>query len=270
MSSKRNRSGHITVHGPFQTECIGAVATARTCPKESLSAQRCAKIKPPEKCLSASICPTEQNCVDWLSKKSFAHLQAKAVMESCEVDALCQPMYDTEESFIKELGKYLAYRDMLNLRKKELLYKKWNECVYEPMQWKVKAVLNQSIERTRASMLQYLDHCNKKEPVFLEDYNPNDYNPFVLHLCKPRRFKTRTSTLDDPLLMQSRNKNEEDSAILQCQKGKVYTLKETEEYHQTKLPLVPLGRQNIDSITWLLVPLSYIESDVRQRSSELL
>ncbi|XP_067840607.1 protein FAM228A isoform X2 [Heptranchias perlo] len=267
MSLKRiEASGNITVHAPFQIECTEAVATARTCPMKSLSAQRCARIEQAEKSLSASVCSTEQNCVDWLSKKSFAHLQAKADMESREIYALCRPMYDTEECFIKELDKYLAYKDMLNLRKKELLYKKWTECVYEPLQWKVKAISNQSIERRRASILQYLDYCNKKEPVFLEEYNPDDYNPFVLHLCKPRRFKTRTSTLNDPLLLQSRSKSEEDSAILQCQKGKVYSLKETEEFHQAQLPLLPLGRHNIDPIGWLRIPIGYIESEVRQRS----
>ncbi|XP_067880820.1 protein FAM228A isoform X3 [Heterodontus francisci] len=237
--SSRSSSGHISVHRPFPSECSEAVATVRTCPMKSLSAQRCARIEPPEKCLSASVCSTEQNCVDWLSKKSFAHLQAKAVKESCEVYALCQPIYDTQECFIKELDKYLAYKDMLNLRKKELLYKKWNEYVYEPVQWKVKAKLNQSFERRCPSVLQYLDNCN---------------------------IKTRTSTLNDPLLLQSRSKNEEDNAILQCQKGKLYSMKETEEFHKSQLPLVPLGRQNIDSISWLRVPLGYIESEVRQRS----
>ncbi|XP_067880810.1 protein FAM228A isoform X2 [Heterodontus francisci] len=214
--SSRSSSGHISVHRPFPSECSEAVATVRTCPMKSLSAQRCARIEPPEKCLSASVCSTEQNCVDWLSKKSFAHLQ--------------------------ELDKYLAYKDMLNLRKKELLYKKWNEYVYEPVQWKVKAKLNQSFERRCPSVLQYLDNCN---------------------------IKTRTSTLNDPLLLQSRSKNEEDNAILQCQKGKLYSMKETEEFHKSQLPLVPLGRQNIDSISWLRVPLGYIESEVRQRSRKI-
>ncbi|XP_041043921.1 protein FAM228A isoform X7 [Carcharodon carcharias] len=263
MSSRRSSSGHISVHRQFP--CSGAISTASTCPMKSLSAQRYARIEPPEKCLSASVWSTEQNCMDWLSRKSFAYLQTKAVKESCEVNALCQPLHDMEECFIQELDKYSAYKDMLNLRRKELLYKKWNDDVYEPLQWKVKARLNQSIERRRPSVLQYLDYCDKKEPVFLEEYNPDDFNPFVRHLCKPRKFKTRTSTLNDPLLLQSRSKSVEDNAILQCQEGKLYSLKETEEFHKSQLPLVPLGRQNIDSIKWLSVPLNYIDSDIRQR-----
>ncbi|XP_078398176.1 protein FAM228A isoform X5 [Cetorhinus maximus] len=237
MSSRRSSSGHISVHRQFP--CSGAISTASTCPMKPLSAQRYARIEPPEKCLSTSVWSTEQNCLDWLSRKSFAYLQ--------------------------ELDKYSAYKDMLNLRRKELLYKKWNDDVYEPLQWKVKARLNQSIERRRPSVLQYLDYCDKKEPVFLEEYSPDDFNPFVRHLCKPHKFKTRTSTLNDPLLLQSRNKSVEDNAILQCQEGKLYSLKETEEFHKSQLPLVPLGRQNIDSIKWLSVPLNYIESDIRQR-----
>ncbi|XP_048452628.1 protein FAM228A [Rhincodon typus] len=231
-----------------------------------LSAQRNARKGPPEKCRSVSVCSTDKTCVDWLSKKSFAYLQDKADKESLEVSALCQPLYDVEECFIKELDKYIAYKEMLNLRKKELLYKKWNDYIYEPIQWKIKAKLNQSVDKRRPAVLQYLDYCNKKEPVFLEEYNPDDFNPFVRHLCKPHTFKTRTSTLNDPLLFQGRSKTEEDNAILQCQKGKVYSLKETEEFHKAQLPLVPLGRQYVDCNTWLRVPLGYIESEVRQRS----
>ncbi|XP_072355211.1 protein FAM228A isoform X3 [Scyliorhinus torazame] len=271
MSWRSSGSGHISVHRPFTSGgVISAASHSNESPMKSLSAQRHARIERPEKCQSAPVWSTEHNCVDWLSRKSFAYLQAKAVKESCEVNAVCQPLHDMEECFIKELDKYSAYKDMLNLRKKELLYKKWNDYVYEPLQWKVKAKLNQSIERRRPSILQYLDYCNKKEPVFLEEYNPDDFNPFVHQLCKPHRFKTRTSTLNDPLLLQSRNKTVEDNAILQCQKGKVYSLKESEEFQKSQLPLVPLGRENIDSITWLRVPLGYIESEVRQRRSEEL
>ncbi|XP_078069033.1 protein FAM228A isoform X2 [Mustelus asterias] len=189
MSSRRSSSGHISVHQPY---CGSEeISTASTCPMKSLSAQRHAKKDLPKKCRSASVWSTEPNCVNWLSRKSFAYLQAKAVKESREVNALCQPLHDMEEYFIKELDKYSAYKDMLNLRKKEVLYKKWNDYVYEPLQWKVKAKLNQSIERRRPSVLQYLDYCNKKEPVFLEEYNPDDFNPFVRHLCKPHRFKEK-------------------------------------------------------------------------------
>ncbi|XP_051880822.1 protein FAM228A isoform X2 [Pristis pectinata] len=188
MGSRKGGAGRITIHGSFEREHSGAVDTA-ICPMKSPLSQKCARIQSPEKCHSTS---KEQQCVNWLSKKYFTHLQAKAVLESSEVHALCQPIYDTQESFVKELDKYLAYKDMLNLRKKELLYKKWNECVYQPLQWKLRSILNQSFERRRASILQYLDYCNKKEPVFLENYNADDFNPFVPHLCKPHTFKTRT------------------------------------------------------------------------------
>ncbi|XP_060677229.1 protein FAM228A [Hemiscyllium ocellatum] len=263
MSWRERNTDRISVHRPFPSDDI---STTDTCPMQFLSAQRSARKGTSEKCRSVSVCSTDRTCVDWLSKKSFAYLQDKADKESLGVSALCQPLFDTEECFIKELDEYTAYKDMLNLRKKEILYKKWNDYVYEPVQWKVKAKLNQSIERRRPSVLQYLDYCNKKEPVFLEEYNSDDFNPFVSHLCKPHTFKTRTLTLNDPLLFQSRSKTEEDNAILQCQKGKVYSLKETEEFHKAQLPLVPLGRQYVDCNTWLRVPLGYIESEVRQRS----
>ncbi|XP_048387236.1 protein FAM228A isoform X2 [Stegostoma tigrinum] len=308
MSSRRHRSDRISIHRPYPSD---EISTTDTCPMKFLSAQRNARKGSPEKCQSVSVCSTDKTCVDWLSKKSFAYLQDKADKESLEVSALCQPLYDVEECFIKELDKYIAYKDMLNLRKNELLYKKWNDYIYERIQWKIKAKLNQSVEKRRPAVLQYLDYCNKKEPVFLEEYNPDDFNPFVRHLCKPHTFKTRTSTIHDPLLFQGRSKIEEDIAILQCQrgnlcqqedsnnsrrkfviryfnqalainvldqlqttqehlsktqKGKVYSLKEAEEFHKAQLPLVPLGRQYVDCNTWLRVPLGYIESEVRQRS----
>ncbi|XP_062891184.1 protein FAM228A isoform X3 [Mobula hypostoma] len=257
MGSRKGGAGRITVHRPFPSESpSGAprqeedsptqqavplraesseIDTA-TCSMKSPLSQKCARIQSLEKCHNAS---KEQQCVNWLSKKYFTHLQTKAVLESNEVYTLCQPIYDTHESFVKELDKYLAYKDMLNLRKKELLYKKWNECVYQPLQWKLRSILNQSLEKRRASILQYLDYCSKK---------------------------ARALSLNDPLLLQSRSKSEEDSAILQCQEGKVYSLKQRKEFLQPQLPLVPLDRHNINCITWLHIPLSYIESDVRQRS----
>ncbi|XP_072107581.1 protein FAM228A isoform X3 [Mobula birostris] len=258
MGSRKGGAGRITVHRPFPSESpAGAprqeedfptqqavplraesseIDTA-TCSMKSPLSQKCARIQSLEKCHNAS---KEQQCVNWLSKKYFTHLQ--------------------------ELDKYLAYKDMLNLRKKELLYKKWNECVYQPLQWKLRSILNQSLEKRRASILQYLDYCSKKEPVFLENYNADDFNPFVLQQCKPKTLKARALSLNDPLLLQSRSKSEEDSAILQCQEGKVYSLKQRKEFLQPQLPLVPLDRHKINCITWLRIPLSYIESDVRQRS----
>ncbi|XP_069742838.1 protein FAM228A [Narcine bancroftii] len=256
------RKGRITVHAPFQSEAPGAVDTT-TCQIKSL-APKCSRIENSGESQSAS---KDQPYVDWLSNKCFTHLQAKAVLESNEVHTLCQPIYNTEESFVKELDKYLIYTDMLNLRKKELLYKKWNECVYQPLQCRLRSILNQSFERGQASILQYLDYCKTKDSVILENYNSDDFNPFDFQLCKPHTYKIRTSILNDPLLLQSRSKSEEDTVILQCQKDKVYSLKQSKEFFQLQLPLLPLGHHNIDPIAWLRVPLSSIESDLRQRSS---
>lgn len=262
MSCRKRSAGHITVHRRLQTDGYpGAVDVAKY-PTKSPLAQSCARIEIPEKSHNES---EIKQYTDWLSRKYFTHLQAIADLESCEVYDLCQPIHDTHESFVKELDKYLAYKDVLNLRKRELLYKKWNECVYQPMQWKLQSILTQSFERRRASILQYLDYCKKKGPVFLENYHKDDFNPFVQHLCKPQTLKPKTSTLNDPLLLQSRSKSEEDNAIQQCHEGTIFSLKESTPFFWPPLPLFPLGRHNIDSIAWLRVPLSYIESDIRRR-----
>ncbi|XP_015194545.2 protein FAM228A isoform X3 [Lepisosteus oculatus] len=164
-----------------------------------------------------------KDAVDWLSRNPFTRMQAKLHAENHEAQLLAQSVLDTENGFVKELDNYLNYRDVLELRKKELLHKKWKECVSEPIQKQIKEHINkycyQEAEQMRSMFLQYLDYCNTKGFVFLKDYDPREYNPFLLHINRPHYFKVSTPILEDPLLIQHQDRMKEKGIVLQCQTG---------------------------------------------------
>ncbi|XP_043918698.1 protein FAM228B isoform X2 [Protopterus annectens] len=170
-------------------------------------------------------CIRRRTANDWLSPKYFSYIQAVASAESHEANLIAHPLLDTENSFVKEMERFLHHRDVLELRKKELLYKKWSESVSEPLQQKIEDLVeSQSAEdiRSRKSLMlaKYLNYCNKKGCVFLEDYNPQEYNPFYLQYHRPHYFKVVTPALNDPLLLQSRERAQEEGTILRCKTGR--------------------------------------------------
>ncbi|KAM7061156.1 protein FAM228B isoform 2-T5 [Acridotheres tristis] len=102
------------------------------------------------------------------------------------------------ENFVRELGRYLRHSDFLNLRKKELLYKKYIEDVSEPFMQKMKDRMDsQSQEemqkRRREQLSQYLNYCTKKGYVFLDDYDPSEYDPFFQKTCTDWKDGSRQS-----------------------------------------------------------------------------
>ncbi|XP_052241951.1 protein FAM228B-like isoform X2 [Dreissena polymorpha] len=78
--------------------------------------------------------------------------------------------------------------------------------------------------------------------------------------------KIETRPLHDPLISQSRQRNEEDRTILRCLTGYRYSDQDIEQVKMPAMPLVPLGRHGTDSIRWLQMPLSNIESTPRMAS----
>lgn len=68
---------------------------------------------------------------------------------------------------LKEVDRYLRHNDFLNLRKKELLYKKYLEDVSEPFVQKMKDRMHsqsqREVQKRRQEQLsQYLNYCTKK------------------------------------------------------------------------------------------------------------
>ncbi|XP_030411179.1 protein FAM228B isoform X2 [Gopherus evgoodei] len=182
-------------------------------------------------------------CEEWLTQKRFSQVQ--------------------------EVDKYLRHRDFLELRKKEIQYKKWLECVSEPLLQKIEdKVDSQSSEeieeRKRKQLALYLNYCNKKGKVALEDYDSSEYDPLFLN-THPTYLKVSTPPLHDPLLKEVQGRFLEGGLIQQCETGRIYSAKEMNDLYKAKLPLLPLGRQNMDAAEWLKIPPGYIESEIRQR-----
>lgn len=68
---------------------------------------------------------------------------------------------------LKEVERYLRHNDFLNLRKKELLYKKYHEDVSEPFMQKMKDRMDSKSQREvqkrkQEQLSQYLNYCTKK------------------------------------------------------------------------------------------------------------
>ena len=61
----------------------------------------------------------------------------------------------------------VAHKDMLDLRKKEILHKKWNEQVYSPIRSQIERSIagpcyGEMARRKKILHKQYLEHVNKK------------------------------------------------------------------------------------------------------------
>ncbi|NXE14277.1 F228B protein, partial [Lophotis ruficrista] len=167
-----------------------------------------------------------------------------------------------------EVDKYLRHNDFLNLRKKEILYKKWLEDVSDPLLQRIEDKMgSQSSEeiqkRKEEQHSLYLNYRNKKGYVALEDYDPSEYDPLFLN-TRTDCWKVSIPTFHDPLLRDVQRKFVETSIIKQCETGRPLSTRELNELSKAKLPLLPLSRQRMDAIEWLKVPYDYIASEVHQ------
>ncbi|XP_066036112.1 protein FAM228B isoform X2 [Chamaea fasciata] len=102
--------------------------------------------------------------------------------QSRDIIASVQCILD-RENFVREVDRYLRHSDFLDLRNTELLYKKYLEDVSEPFMQKIKDQMDsQSREevqkRLQEQFSQYLNYSTKKGYVFLDDYDPSEYDPF--------------------------------------------------------------------------------------------
>ncbi|XP_071113817.1 protein FAM228B-like isoform X1 [Haliotis cracherodii] len=208
---------------------------------------------------------------DWLNEKTVKDLQEKSDSESKSVKKLYGPLLEAETTFVKDVDEYLEDKDLLDLRKKELLHKKWNDQVYEPLRKQIIDVMDgydwPDLDRRKREMhKQYLEFLNDKGHVFLDTMDPAEYYAQALTGHRPAPIKVETAALRDPLLSQGRERNMEERTILRCMTGTRYTDRDLEQVKLPPLPLVPLGRHGTDSLQWLQMPLVNIESSPRQIS----
>ncbi|KAL8624905.1 hypothetical protein ACOMHN_016201 [Nucella lapillus] len=187
---------------------------------------------------------------------------------------ICTPLLDTEKTFVKDVKSYLDHKDMLDLRKKELLHKNWTNRVFEPIREKIVGAMNSDDwpdkdRRRRELHRQYLEHINKKKSeghVFLDTMDEGEYYAQALNHSRPSSITVHTNSLQDPLLAQERQRNKEDQMVLHCLTGQLYSHSDIDQVRLPPLPLVPLGRHGTDSVSWLEMPLGNIESTPRRAS----
>ncbi|NXI98290.1 F228B protein, partial [Psophia crepitans] len=191
-----------------------------------------------------------------------------ALDESQDIIASAQRILDRENYFVREVDRYLRHNDFLNLRRKEILYKKWLKDVSEPLLQKIEdKVDSQSSEEIRKRKEQqlslYLNYCKKKGYVALEVYDPSEYDPLFLKACTDC-WKVSIPTLQDPLLKDIQRKFFETGIIKQCETGRPYSSRELKELSKAELPLLPLSRQRMDAVEWLKIPHAYIASEAHR------
>ncbi|XP_078001478.1 protein FAM228B-like [Glandiceps talaboti] len=206
---------------------------------------------------------------NWISEKSIRNIQEKADPETKETKKMYMSLLDEENGFVKEVDEFVSNKEYLDLRKKEMLHKKWSERVYDPLQAQVYKGMKReysNVERRKRDLHDdYVDYCNRR-PVFLDTMSKADYNPLQLQVPRPAPIVAETKTFDDPLIAQEKVRNEEDKTVVRCMTGKSLCDKGIEQYRLPPLPLVPLGRHGTECSTWLAMQLHDIDSQVRYQS----
>uniref|UniRef100_A0A493TK05 Family with sequence similarity 228 member B n=1 Tax=Anas platyrhynchos platyrhynchos TaxID=8840 RepID=A0A493TK05_ANAPP len=233
----------------------------------------------------------------WLTQKGLRHVKA-APDESRGIIASAQAILDRENYFVREVDRYLRHNDFLNLRKKEILYKKWLEDVSEPLLQKIEDKMgsqsSDEIEKRKEEQLAlYLNYCKKKGYVALETYDPAEYDPFLLQRST-ECWKVSIPALQDPLLEAIQRKFVETGIVKQCEtgtlndrcslealsgtflraagahmkhffpSGRLCSAREVNELSKAEPPLLPLSRQRMDAVAWLKIPPLYIASEAHR------
>ncbi|CAL8316711.1 unnamed protein product [Merluccius merluccius] len=94
---------------------------------------------------------------------------------------------------MEDLEGFLCRWDVAQLRRRELLHKRWTECVWLPIQWRVEKRVSRrccdEADRLRCLYADYLRHCNAKGFVSLDCYDPQEYNPFLL-VTEPHAYQS--------------------------------------------------------------------------------
>ncbi|KFU93202.1 UPF0638 protein B, partial [Chaetura pelagica] len=187
--------------------------------------------------------------------------------ESQDVIAAAQCVLDRQYHFGREVERYLRHNDFLNLRKKEMLYKKWLENVSEPLLQRIMEKMDsQSSEEIRKrkeeQLSLYLNYYNKRKGYLtLEHYNPSEYDPCFLK-TQTDCWKVSVPAFQDPLLFSIQRRFAEAGVIKQCETGRPCSSRELKEL--LELPLLPLSRQLLDAAKWLKIPQAYIASEVHR------
>ncbi|XP_067559681.1 protein FAM228B isoform X1 [Pseudorca crassidens] len=207
---------------------------------------------------------------EWLEPQPLSFMEALAKED---IDAAIQSILYRENYIIKELGKYLKHHDFLNARKKEILYKRWVDHVADPLQKKIienVASHKKIIKRRQEELDAFLKYVNKKGNAFIEHYDPKEYDPFYMKKEDPNFLKVTIPPFRDPLKKAQYDKDDGKRILLQCETGRIFTMKEFKEVEKAKLhsrfPGISNSRHFMTPNEWLKLPTNYIESEFCKRS----
>ncbi|XP_068953476.1 protein FAM228B-like [Petaurus breviceps papuanus] len=176
---------------------------------------------------------------DWPEPKSMAFLETLA---KYDIDTAVQLILCREKFIVKGMYKYLDYQEMLTVRRRELLYRRWALNVGEPLKQKIREKVSPPrsiIKRKQGDYDRYIQYSNKKGNAFIDHYDPEDYDPFYMRSKDPQYLKVTLPPFRDPLLQAQRHRAEENRTILQCETGKRYTMKEFKEVETKRLSALP-------------------------------
>ncbi|XP_030863872.1 protein FAM228B isoform X4 [Gorilla gorilla gorilla] len=213
--------------------------------------------------------PKLKSSKEWLEPKPLCFVE---VLAKEDTEAAIQSILYKENSVIKELDKYLQHHAFLNARRKEMLYKRWVDCVADPLQKKIieKVCSHKKIKKRRQGELDgFLKHVNKKGNAFIEHYDPKEYDPFYMSKKDPNFLKVTIPPFHDPLKKAQYDKDNEKRTLLQCETGKIYSIKEFKEVEKVQLhsrfPQISNSRHFMTPNEWLKLPTRYIESEFCKR-----
>eukprot|EP00070_Physeter_catodon_P045894 XP_028352788.1 protein FAM228B isoform X1 [Physeter catodon] len=214
--------------------------------------------------------PRLKSSNEWLEPQPLSFMEALAKED---IDAAIQSILYRENYIIKELGKYLKHHDFLNARRKEILYKRWVDHVADPLQKKIieNVTSHKKIKKRRQEELDgFLKYMNKKGNAFIEHYDPKEYDPFYMNKEDPNFLKVTIPPFRDPLKKAQYDKDDGKRILLQCETGKIFTMKEFKEVEKAKLhsrfPGISNSRHFMTPNDWLKLHTNYIESEFCKRS----
>ncbi|XP_068433598.1 protein FAM228A [Clinocottus analis] len=238
---KDRASGVITFHTPFHASMFNSEAVRDATARRggpSLKSARTSSKRDEEASPSGAQPGAKQ---DRRSHASIRRLKAKMEAEKQQAKEITQPLLDAEDGFMKDLDRFLSQRDVVELRRKEMLHKRWTERVWFPLQRSVEEHVSScslaAIKRRQNLYSHYLHHCNNKGYVFLETYNVTEYNPLLLRSKKPHFFKFSPVDLKDPLYLQLHERLKEKRTAGSCEAESRYTRRPAETLPQRDPPL---------------------------------
>ena len=117
--------------------------------------------------------------------------------------------------FIKDVHNTLALHDQMAQRKRENLYRQWEEKVFQPIQRQIKTQMDRRdnafvARRRREEYENFLASTNKKTSLFLDIIIESDYDPLAINRMS---IKYNDAKLDDPTKKLQRKREEEDQTL---------------------------------------------------------